>query len=87
MWSNGEEGRSAGGRVRGRPARATFAGLVPEGVAVETGPLARTTAGGFPEGAVVATPDTLYAGSGLEGISTPAARNEVMRRSMNCLLR
>jgi hypothetical protein len=28
-----------------------------------------------------------YAGFGLEGISTPAARNEVMRRSMNYLLR
>ena len=35
-----------------------------------------TTSGGFPEGAVVATPDTLYMGFGLEGISTPAARND-----------
>jgi hypothetical protein len=48
---------------------------------------ARTTAAGFPEGAVVATPDTLYMGFGLEGIATPSARNEVMGRSINYLLR
>jgi hypothetical protein len=40
-----------------------------------------------PEGAVVATPDTLYMGFGFEGISTPAARTTVMRRSMDYLLR
>jgi hypothetical protein len=59
----------------------------PPGSAPNPNNFARTTAGGFPEGAVVATPDTLYAGFGLEGISTPAARNEVMRRSMDYLLR
>jgi Zinc carboxypeptidase len=59
----------------------------PPGSSPNSNNFARTTAGGFPEGAVVATPDTLYAGFGLEGISTPAARNEVMRRSMNYLLR
>jgi hypothetical protein len=59
----------------------------PPGSSPNSNNFARTTAGGFPEGAVVATPDTLYAGFGLEGISTPAARNEVMRRSMSYLLR
>ncbi len=59
----------------------------PPGSSPNSNNFARTTAGGFPEGAVVATPDTLYAGFGLEGISTPAARNEVMRRSMDYLLR
>jgi len=59
----------------------------PPGSAPNSNNFARTTAGGFPEGAVVATPDTLYMGFGLEGISTPAARNEVMRRSMDYLLR
>jgi hypothetical protein len=59
----------------------------PPGSSPNPNNFARTTAGGFPEGAVVATPDTLYAGFGLEGISTPAARNEVMRRSMDYLLR
>jgi bacillopeptidase F (M6 metalloprotease family) len=48
---------------------------------------ARTTAGGFPEGAVVATPDSLYMGFGLEGISTPQARAAVMQRSVRYLLR
>ena len=47
----------------------------------------RTTAAGFPEGAVVATPDTLYMGFGVEGIATPEARNAVMRRSIDYLLR
>jgi hypothetical protein len=47
----------------------------------------RTTAGGFPEAAVVATPDTLYMGFGLEGISTPQARAAVMQRSVGYLLR
>jgi hypothetical protein len=59
----------------------------PPGSSPNANNFARTTAGGFPEAAVVATPDTLYAGFGLEGISTPAARNEVMRRSLNYLLR
>jgi hypothetical protein len=47
----------------------------------------RATAAGFPEGAVVATPDTLYMGFGVEGIATPGARSTVMRRSLEYLLR
>ncbi len=58
----------------------------PEGSAPNSNNWARITAGGFPEGAVVATPDTLYMGFGLEGIATPEARNTVMRRSMDYLL-
>ncbi|HKG10355.1 MAG TPA: hypothetical protein VKB07_07280, partial [Gaiellaceae bacterium] len=47
----------------------------------------RATAAGFPEGAVVATPDTLYMGFGVEGIATPEARSTVLRRSLEYLLR
>jgi hypothetical protein len=47
----------------------------------------RTTAGGFPEGAVVSTPDSIYMGFGFEGIATPEARNAVMDRSIDYLLR
>lgn len=47
----------------------------------------RATAAGFPEGAVVATPDTLYMGFGIEGIATPEARSTVLRRSLEYLLR
>jgi hypothetical protein len=47
----------------------------------------RTTAGGFPEGAVVSTPDSIYMGFGFEGIATPDARNAVMGRAMDYLLR
>ena len=46
----------------------------------------RTDAAGFPVGAVISTPDTLLLGFGLEGISTPAERDEVMRRAMAHLL-
>ena len=59
----------------------------PAGSSPNTNNWTRTTAAGFPEGAVVATPDTLYMGFGIEGIATPAARNEVMRRSLEYLLR
>jgi len=58
----------------------------PAGSAPNSNNWTRITAGGFPEGAVVATPDTLYMGFGLEGIATPEARNTVMRRSMDYLL-
>jgi hypothetical protein len=47
----------------------------------------RTTAGGFPEGAAITTEDTIYFGFGLEGIATPAARNTVMGRAIDYLLR
>jgi len=42
---------------------------------------------GIKEGAVVRTPDTLYMGFGFEGISGTATRNDVMKRSMDYLLR
>ena len=35
---------------------------------------------------MVSTPDTLYFGFGLEGISEAADRNEVMARSLDYLL-
>ena len=41
---------------------------------------------GFEEGAIVSTPDTLYFGFGLEGISDAADRNDVMTRSLDYLL-
>jgi hypothetical protein len=59
----------------------------PAGSAPNPNNWTRTTAGGFPEAAVVATPDSLYMGFGLEGISTPAARSAVMQRSLDYLLR
>ena len=69
-------------RRRSRPASAAGRSPARRRAARRTRTTSRaTTAAGFPEGAVVATPDTLYMGFGLEGISTPAARNEVMRRS------
>jgi len=46
----------------------------------------RITAAGFPEAAVVATPTSLYAGFGFEGISDAAIRNEVMGRVIKHLL-
>jgi hypothetical protein len=42
---------------------------------------------GIKEGAVVATPDTVYMGHGLEGITGADTRNEVMGRAINYLLR
>ena len=36
--------------------------------------------------AAISTPDSIYFGFGLEGISTPAARNAVMGRAMTYLL-
>jgi hypothetical protein len=42
---------------------------------------------GIKEGAVVATPDTLYMGFGLEGITGVANRNAVMARAIDYLLR
>jgi hypothetical protein len=47
----------------------------------------RTTAAGFPEGAAITTNDTIFFGFGFEGISTPGARNTVMGRVMEYLLR
>ena len=45
-----------------------------------------TTAAGFPEGAAVSTPDTLYLGFGLEGVTGADTRAEVMGRAMHFLL-
>ncbi len=42
---------------------------------------------GIKEGAAVATPDTLYMGFGLEGITGASTRNEVMDRAIDYLLR
>jgi hypothetical protein len=42
---------------------------------------------GIKEGAAVATPDSVYMGFGLEGITGAATRNEVMGRVMTYLLR
>jgi hypothetical protein len=42
---------------------------------------------GIKEGAVIRTPDTLYMGFGFEGISGAATRNEVMKRTVDYLLR
>lgn len=46
----------------------------------------RTTAGGFPEAAVVATPRSLLAGFGFEGISDASVRAEWMGRALDYLL-
>jgi hypothetical protein len=42
---------------------------------------------GIKEGAVVATPDTIYMGHGLEGITGADTRNDVMERAISHLLR
>ena len=42
---------------------------------------------GIKEGAVIATPDTVYMGFGLEGITGAATRNNVMERAIEYLLR
>ncbi len=47
----------------------------------------RTTAAGFPEAAVLSTDDTLLMGFGFERIHDANVRREVMRRSMDYLLR
>jgi hypothetical protein len=46
-----------------------------------------TSAAGFPEGAVIAGPDILLWGFGLEGVSDAATRNELMGRAIDYLLR
>ncbi|SDT42503.1 M14 family metallopeptidase [Jiangella sp. DSM 45060] len=58
----------------------------PEGSAPNANDFVRTTAGGFPEAAVTATPGTLYAGFGLEGIEDAAERAAVMERALKHLL-
>ena len=59
----------------------------PQGSAAEHEQLdSSTTSDGFPEGAAIPTPDSIYFGFGLEGISTPSTRNAVMGRAMDFLL-
>jgi zinc carboxypeptidase len=45
-----------------------------------------TDASGFPVGNTIATPNSLLMGFGLEGVSTQAERNEVMKRALDHLL-
>jgi hypothetical protein len=59
----------------------------PEGSAPNANDYVRTTAGGFPEAAVTATPGSLYAGFGLEGIESAAERAAVMGAALDHLLR
>ncbi len=59
----------------------------PPGSAPNGNNFTRTTAAGFPEGATVSTDDSIYFGFGFEGIATPDARNAVMGRAMEYLLR
>ena len=77
--------------ARPRPSRTGLGGWTVSGPPAGSAPNANdwiaTTSDGFPEGAVISTPDTIYLGFGFEGISTPAARNAVMRRSIDYLLR
>jgi hypothetical protein len=59
----------------------------PPGSAPNPNDFVRTTAANIPEGAAITTEDTIYFGFGFEGIATPAARNAVMGRAMDYLLR
>jgi hypothetical protein len=58
----------------------------PEGSSPNPNNFIRTTAGGFPEAAVVATPGSLLAGFGFEGISDAATRADWMERALDHLL-
>ncbi|WP_430645605.1 M14 family zinc carboxypeptidase [Agromyces sp. GXS1127] len=58
----------------------------PEGSSPNPNNFIRTTAGGFPEAAVVATPGSLYAGFGFEGITDAATRADWMERALDHLL-
>ena len=59
----------------------------PPGSADNPNDWTRSQSVGFEEGAVVSTDDSLLFGFGFEGISSRAARAEVMRRSLSHLLR
>jgi hypothetical protein len=58
----------------------------PEGSTPNPNNFIRTTAGGFPEAAVAATPGSLYAGFGFEGITDAATRADWMGRALDHLL-
>jgi hypothetical protein len=59
----------------------------PPGSASNTNDFVRTTSAGFPEGAAITTPDTIYLGFGLEGVSGPATRAAIAGRALTYLLR
>ncbi len=59
----------------------------PPGSGANANNWSRIDASGFPVGATISTDDSLLAGFGLEGISTPAERNAVMARALAYLLR
>jgi hypothetical protein len=71
------EGGDTGGWVVSGP---------PPGSAPNSNNFVFTSAAGFPEGAAVSTPDTLYLGFGLEGVTGADSRAEVMGRAMQFLL-
>ena len=58
----------------------------PPGSAPNANNFELTDASGFPVGNTIATPHSLLMGFGLEGVSTPAERNEVMSRALDHLL-
>ena len=58
----------------------------PEGSSPNPNNFVRITAGGFPEAAVVATPGSLYAGFGFEGMTDAATRADWMGRALEYLL-
>ena len=58
----------------------------PPGSATNPNDWVRTTAAGFPEGAVVATPHSVYAGFGLEGVTDEEMRATLMDRVIGYLL-
>jgi hypothetical protein len=58
----------------------------PPGSSPNANNFTRTDASGFPVGNTIATPHSLLMGFGLEGVSTPAERNEVMARVLEHLL-
>ncbi len=58
----------------------------PEGSAPNTNDFARTDASGFPVGNAIATPRSLLLGFGLEGVSTPEQRADLMGRALDHLL-
>jgi hypothetical protein len=58
----------------------------PDTSAPNTNNFIRTDASGFPVGNAIATPHSLLLGFGLEGVSTPEERNELMARALAHLL-
>jgi hypothetical protein len=58
----------------------------PDGSAPNANNFSQTDASGFPVGNAITTPHSLLMGFGLEGVSTQAERNEVMRRALVHLL-